>query len=194
LGQVDSFTVRSTLDTTRRAGAPVMPALLLLEATLDSTVLRVTTRPPLANECDRPEAGAAALAREVLVRVPDGVVVGDQWRDSSVALVCRSGVPITVYTSVQSRLDKATSETLTITRTIASRLEGTGGSAFRALALTGSATGTQRLEVSVARGTMEKLEGTSTLTLQVSERAPPAAARTQQVTQRVELQAERLGR
>jgi hypothetical protein len=220
-GQVDSFTVRSTLDSqptpavgrdtrpsTRVTGAasaggsgtgaaaatPRATALLLLDAVLDSSNARVVTRPLQANECDRPELGAVALAKEVLIRIPDGLAAGDRWRDSTVSLVCRTGVPITVYTTTQYQLERLDDNRAIVIRTIAATLDGKGGSAFRALELTGKSTGTQRAEVQRATGVLEKLEGTSTLTLQVSERTPSGVPRTQQVVQRLELKAERVAR
>ena len=190
-GQVDSFTVRASFDNGKSTPLPSMPALLLLDAVVDSTNARVVTRPPLANECDRPEAGAAALARELLVRLPDGAAEGDQWSDSTVSLVCRSGVPMTVRTVVRSTLERLQGNRFVVTREISSTLEGRGGSVFRALDVSGTATGTQRLELDATRGSVETLEGSSTLTLQVSERAAPNPPRMQQVVQRVDVKAER---
>lgn len=212
-GQVDSFTVASTLDsagsrpngggkatTKAPSGATAaslsasLGSMLLVEATIDSAMARVSVRPPLANECDRPEASAAALARELLVRIPDGVARGESWRDSSAALVCRSGVPITVYTTTVSTLETLNDERVVIARQITTRLDGKGGSAFRALELSGSGTGTQRVEVRVSDGSVSKLEGTSTLTLQLRETTPPAPPRSSQLTQRVDIKAERVSR
>ena len=198
-GQVDSFTVRSSIAESAKqlaasAGAAVAakPSVLLIDALMDSTRLRVVTRPPLANECDRPEVSAMQLARELLVRIPDGVVEGDQWRDSTVTLVCRGGVPLTVYTITRSTLDKLSRETLVVKREIRTTLEGKGGTAFRAFELVGTGTGSQRIEIAASSGILEKLQGTSTLTMQVVERIPPGTPRSQLVLQRVELRAERL--
>jgi hypothetical protein len=188
-GQVDSFTVHTSFDRQRGSFLPSTPAMVLLEATLDSALVRVSTRPPLANECDRPEAGAASLARELLLRVPDGARPGDRWKDSSVVLICRSGVPMTVYSTVESRLHQVTAERLVIRREISSRFEGRGGSAFRSLELAGTSSGVQTVHIEPQRGTVDRLAGTSTLTLQATERTPGNAARVQQVTQRTELTA-----
>ncbi len=196
-GQVDSFTVRSSIAESARqlaatAAAPVRPSLLLIDALIDSTNLRVVTRPPLANECDRPEVSAMQLARELLVRIPDGVAEGDQWRDSTVTLVCRNGVPLTVYTTTRSTLAKLSRETLVVNREISTTLEGKGGTAFRAFELVGTGSGSQRVEIGALTGILEKLQGTSTLTMQVVERIPPGAPRSQQVLQKVEIRAERV--
>lgn len=195
-GQVDSFTVRSSIadnptPAPLTAAAPSRVSLLLIDAFIDSTSLRVVARPPLANECDRPEVSAMQLARELLVRVPDGVGEGDQWRDSTVTLVCRSGVPLTVYTITHSTLATVSRETLVVRREMTTRLEGKGGSAFRAFELVGAGSGTQRLEIAARTGILETLQGSSTLTMQLTERIPPGTPRSQQVLQRVELRAER---
>lgn len=190
-GQVDSFTVRTSFDTQRGTQIASTPAMILLEAALDSTALRVATRPPLANECDRPEAGAAALARELLVRVPDGVGRGDRWQDSSVVLICRNGVPMTAYTAIVSRLESLDADRLIVRRDVTSRFEGKGGTAFRGLELTGTGAGVQRVEISAQRGTVERLEGSGTLTLQATERLPGNAPRTHQIVQRSEYSAVR---
>ena len=194
-GQVDSFSVRTSFDAATPPivpAMPAMPALLLLDAVVDSGVARITTRPPLVNECDRPEAAAAALARELLVRIPDGVRRGSQWKDSTVSLICRSGVPLVIQTTVVSTLERLDDERLVVAREIRSTLRGTGGTAFRALGLLGTAQGSQRVEISSSRGTVERLEGTSTLSLQATERLPGSPAKVQQITQTVELKAERV--
>jgi len=190
-GQVDSLSVRSSFDAGNGAMLPTMPALLLLDATLDSATVRVTTKPPLANECDRPEVGASAMARELLVRIPNGILAGERWRDSSVTLICRSGVPMTVHTTVTSTLESLDDAVLVVRRESVSKLEGKSGSPFRSLELAGTSTGSQRVEIGAQRGTVERLEGSSTLTLQATERLSGVPPRVQQVTQRVELRAER---
>jgi len=200
-GQIDSFTVRSSITerlaestkqlTATAVAAPAKPTPLLIDALIDSTTLRVVTRPPLVNECDRPEVSAMQLARELLVRIPDGVAENEQWRDSTVTLVCRNGMPLTVYTTTRSTLEKLSRETLVVKREISTRVEGKGGTAFRAFELVGSGSGSQRLEIAASSGLLERLQGTSTLTMQVVERIPPGTPRLQQVLQRVELRAER---
>ncbi len=197
-GQIDSFVVRSTIadnakqQAAKAAAAQIASSPLLIDALIDSIHLRVVTRPPLANECDRPEVSAMQLARELLVRIPDGVVQGDEWRDSTVTLVCRSGVPLTVYTTTRSRLVTLARATLVVIREINTTLEGKGGTAFRAFDVVGSGSGSQRLEIERSSGILAQLQGTSTLTMQVVERVPPGTPRSQQVLQRVELRAERM--
>lgn len=195
-GQVDSFTVRSSIAESAKslavsASASSRSSLLLIDALIDSTSLRVVARPPLANECDRPEVSAMQLARELLVRIPDGIGEGDQWRDSTVTLVCRSGVPLTVYTITHSTLATVSRETLVVRREMTIKLEGKGGTVFRSFELVGTGSGSQRLEIAARTGILETLQGSSTLAMQLMERIPPGTPRSQQVLQRVELRAER---
>ena len=197
-GRIDSFTVRSSMaESPKTLAAPAAPSIrpsvsVLIDALSDSTTLRVVSRPPLANECDRPEVSAMQLARELLVRIPDGVVEGRQWRDSTVALVCRNGLPLTVYTTTHSTLTRKSRETLVVTRELRTTLEGKGGTAFRAFEVVGTGSGSQRLEISTLTGILETLQGTSTLTLHMVERIPPGTPRSQQVLQKVEIRAERI--
>ena len=184
-GQIDSFTIRSS----NAGNTP--PLMVLIDAIMDSSTLRVVSHPPLVNECDRPEASAMQLARELLVRIPDGVSVGDAWQDSTVSLVCRSGIPLTVTSVTRSTLREMTRERLVVTRELRTTIDGKGGTAFRAFAITGSGSGSQRLELSATSGVVDRLQGSSTLTLQLSERIPPGAPTLQRLRQQVELRAER---
>lgn len=194
-GQVDSFVVSSTPDgarpTTSAKSVPPVTPLVLLEAVVDSLMTRVATRPPLTNECDRTEASAAALAREVLVRIPDGLQRGDSWRDSTVSLICRSGVPVVVHSAVVSTLDRIDGDRLIVKRVLTSTFDGRGGTAFRGLELTGTGTGTQTATVDAVRGTLERLEGSSTVMLQATERLSGAPLRVQRVEQEGRLVVER---
>lgn len=184
-GQIDSFTIRSS----NAEQAP--PLMVLIDAIMDSSTLRVVSRPPLVNECDRPEASAMQLARELLVRIPDGVSVGEEWRDSTVSLVCRSGIPLTVTSVTRSTLREITRERLVVTREIRTTIDGKGGTAFRGFALAGTGSGSQRLELLATSGVVDRLQGSSTLMLQLSERIPPGAPTVQRLRQQVELRAER---
>ncbi len=188
-GQVDSFTVRSSFDQ-QLAPLPTPPPLLLLDARVDSTTVRVVTRPVLDNECDRPEAAAAALAAEVLVRIPDGVVRGSSWRDSSVTVSCRAGVPMTLVSRMLTTLVGVESTQLRLERRAEVQVTGTGGSAFRAFDVRGQGQTTQELMVDAASGLLRRLEGRSELTLTTSERVPQQAPRMQTAVQRGTLRIE----
>lgn len=187
-GQVDSFTVRASFDQ-KLAPTPIMPALLLLDGRMDSTRVRVVPRPVLENECDRPEAAAAALAAELLLRIPEGVAQGATWRDSTVAIVCRSGLPMTLITTTQTTLESL-GESLRLRRVITQNIAGAGGSPFRALDVKGSGQATQRIELDAQSGVIRSLEGSSDLTLTTTERAPQLPPRVMNARQRGELRAQ----
>ncbi len=200
-GRVDSFTVkasgasvRSSLRTSGSAAAiaPPLPPLLnvSIDVLLDSLSVRATVRPAPANECDRPEVAAAALARDLLVRVPQSVAVGDTWRDSLVAFVCRGGVPITLRTTVETRVDGTDDgdRTLRLRRTIATKLEGTSRSPWRQVEISGEGRGTQTVKLDLTRGALSELDGESTLTFRIANGSLRDAARTQQVVQKSSVQ------
>jgi hypothetical protein len=188
-GQVDSFTVRTTFDQ-QLAPLPTPPALVLLDARVDSSTLRVVTRPLLDNECDRPEAAAAALAADVLVRIPDGVLRGSTWRDSTVTLVCRGGIPMTLVSVSQTTLQSMEESQLRLERRVALEVSGSGGSAFRAFEVLGRGQATHNIVVDVATGMLRRLEGRSEMTLTTNERVPQQAPRVQTVVQRGTLRIE----
>jgi hypothetical protein len=188
-GQIDSFTVRTSFEQ-QLAPLPTPPALLLLDARVDSTTVRIVTRPLLDSECDRPEAAAAALAAEVLVRIPDGVLRGSTWRDSSVILSCRGGVPMTVVNRTQTTLQNIEPTQLRLERRVQLEVRGTGGTAFRAFDVQGQGQATQQLTVDVATGLVRRLDGRSELSLTTSERVPQQAPRIQTAVQRGTLRVE----
>ena len=193
-GRIDSFTVRGpalAFDAVNKTATttPVGLERMLFDAVLDTQSLRVVARPLLANECDRPETGAMALAREVLLRIPSSVLAGDRWTDSTISIVCRTGVPIAVrlrsdYTV--ERIDEG-AHTVLLRRAMAIRMDGKLVSTWRSLDVTGTGTGTQRVTVDATRGTVLTIDGSSTVTLQVSDRNRSNAPRTQRVVQQVEL-------
>ena len=206
-GRVDSFVVRiegagtaaptpvnAPTSPTNAATPPRPSSTVAFDAILDATSVRVVTRPPLANECDRPEAGATALVRDLLLRVPTTVVSGDRWRDSTVSIICRVGIPITVRSQHEYLLERiegsASTTTLVIKRVTNTRLEGKLGAAWRALELTGSGSETDNARVDVTTGALLLLDGQGTLTLQLTDRSRPTTPRTQRITQQLTTHAE----
>ncbi len=198
-GRVDSFAVRldgagvsvpSSSSKTPKT-PPVRPPAVLFDALLDATNLRVVTRPPLPNECDRPEVGATSLVRELMIRLPREIVVGDRWRDSTISFVCRAGIPIAVRSQHEyaaTRIDGlAGQQTVVVTRLTTSLLEGRLQTSWRALELTGTGFGNDEARVDVTTGALVQLEGTATLSLRLTDRTRPATPRTEQVVQRVTL-------
>lgn len=196
-GRVDSFTVRAngaSVRSTSSVGPAPAPAAPLsnveFDVLLDSAFVRTSVRPALANECDSPQAAAASMARDLLVRVPQSVVVGNRWRDSLVAFVCRGGVPITMRTTVESVVSGTSDgdRRLRIRRTFDTRLEGISRSPWRQVEIGGEGNGTQDVQLDVATGTIVELDGESTLTLRVANGSLKDASRVQRVVQKSTVQ------
>ena len=198
-GRVDSFSVtgtgataRASVTRTTTSAALAAPQFtsVLIDAALDSTLVRAVVRPPLANECDRPEAAAAAVARDLLVRVPPSVAVGDQWRDSLVTFVCRGGVPMTVRMTIASVVTGARdNRLLRLRRTLSTSVEGNSRTPWRQVEISGVGRGTQEITIDLERGTLDALDGESTLTIRVANGSLRDATRTQQVVQTVTMTA-----
>ncbi len=199
-GRVDSFAVRVEVAGVSAPGAssaaaPAPLGPVSFDAVLDGLRLLVATRPPLANECDRPEAGATALVRDLVVRIPATLSEGDRWRDSTVSIVCRVGIPITVRTQSEyeaRRIEQgASGATVTVRRQTSTRMEGKLASAWRALELTGSGTGSDEVRVDATSGALLQLEGEGTLTLQLTDRSR-GTPRMQRVVQQLTVRATNL--
>ena len=207
-GRVDGYTLRAggalAGPAIRTGSMPATDAPLSvnLALVLDTLAAQAVVQPALANECDRPETAAAALARDLLVRVPDSVAVGDRWRDSLVSVVCRGGIPLVLRTTVESTLQEANTQggvtVLEVRRSLASQLEGSSPSPWRPVTVAGEGRGTQRARFDAVRGTLLELEGESTLIVRVNGATTPGAASSsgtglmQQVVQRVTLGARRM--
>ncbi len=183
-GRVFGYSVSSPL-----SPSPVAFDSLRFDAVQDARELRVVVQPPLANECDRPETGALTLVRDLLVRVPTSVAIGETWRDSTVQIVCRASLPLIVRTAAEyvvmdvSRGDDGL--LVAIRRTTTSRVDGRITSPWRSVDVVGTGSGSLDIKVSVATGAVRHVQGTSTMTMTMTDHTPPAARRIQQVTQRV---------
>lgn len=197
-GVIDSFTVRGL----ERALAPnagepsnsrPVPALpdapisVQFEVNLDARIFRVSTRPPLANECDRPETGATNLVRDVVVRLPKTLSVGKVWQDSIVGFVCRLGVPITTRTKsnylvagmerVQDRVELMVRKTSDVTMT------GEIKNTWRTMSLNAVGRSTQMARVDALSGTVRSVEGDGLLTIKLSDTSRRDGSGTQEVRQ-----------
>jgi len=207
-GRVDGFVITSSDRITgSRSSAlpgvtevpsrPVAPLTVPFDATLDGLTARVTPRPALANECDQPEMSALSLVRELLVRLPPELEVGQVWSDTSRTFLCRGGVPITVQhvaTATVRELASGPSGPFTrviIDRVIASRMEGALTTSWRSVGLTGRGSGTQRLVVDATQGTLVELTSESTTELQVHDSVRRDEGQ-QTITQRVAMTARRV--
>jgi hypothetical protein len=188
-GRIRGYSISPSLSTT-----PVVVDSLQFDALLNATMLRVVARPLLANECDRPETGALTLVRDLLVRVPANVGIGDRWRDSSIHIVCRSNVPMTVRTASEyeiiQTLQRDDGVHVVVRRISTTRMDGKTTSTWRALDVAGIGTGTVTADVSVVSGVVTRVSGNSSMVLTVTDSSAPIFQRTQQVTQRVTYTAE----
>jgi hypothetical protein len=198
-GVVDSFTVRGlesvlsppAVDTRSSRTLPILPPAVIsvpFDANLDARMLRVVTRPPLANECDAPETGATGLVRDLLVRVPRHVAVGSAWRDSTVGFLCRLSVPITSRTQtdyVVERAEQVANRTeLVVRRTIDTQLNGILKSTWRNVMLTGVGRTTQTLHVDAQTGLVRGIDGDGLLTVRLTDSSRRDASGTQEIRQK----------
>lgn len=192
-GRIRGYTITPSLSTT-----PVVIDSMRFEALLNPTMLRVVSQPLLANECDRPETGALTLVRDLLVRVPASVSIGERWSDSTIHIVCRSNVPMTVRTSSEYDVTQITQRNdgihVTIRRISTTRMTGKTTSSWQALEVVGIGTGTLTADVAVVSGAVTQVSGNSSLVFTVTDSGAPVNQRTQQVTQRVTYTAETVTR
>ena len=183
-GVVDSFTVRgleSALtpnqgESKPRTPVPVLPdrpIAVAFDAAFDTRNLRIATKPPLANECDRPETGATNVVRDLLVRLPARLTVGQTWQDSSVSFACRLGVPITSRTrssySVE-RADKVPGGIELLVRRIAdTQLNGEVKSTWRTLTVSANGRTTHNIRVDGTTGIVRAVESDGLLTIKLND-------------------------
>jgi hypothetical protein len=197
-GTVDSFVVRGLEgalapnrgEAPNSTPVPVLqekPLTVQFEAAFDARNLRVATRPPLANECDRPETGATALVRDLLVRLPKSLTVGQTWSDSSVSFVCRLGVPITsrsksVYTL--ERADKVQGGIeLVIKRVSDVILAGELKSTWRTVLVNATGKTTHNIRVDGTSGIVRSIESDGLLTIKLSDSSRRDGSANQEIRQ-----------
>ena len=199
-GVVDSFTVSgleralapsNQTDNANSKSVVVVPALPLVvpfDAVLDARNIRVTTRPPLANECDRPESGATSLVRELLVRIPKTLTVGARWRDSTIGFFCRLSVPITSRARSEytvERSEKVQDRTELILRRVTdTQLDGNLKSAWRTATLSGNGRATQTIRIDATTGVVRNIDGDGLLTIKLTDTARRDGSGTQELRQK----------
>lgn len=200
-GQVDSFTVDSVgaggavvRESESSSNPMVLQRLFLVDALVDSVGVKVLPRPLPAESCDSPQMDAARLAGKVLVRVPDGIAVGDSWRDSTSVDICRSGATMKVVEIIESKLENLTPSILVVVRKTNTQLSGEGGSAFRRFELIGNAVGSEKITIDSPSGLVRILESSSTLTLETTERRQGFLPIVSQVEQKLTTTAKRVTR
>lgn len=200
-GRVDGFVMTPTTrlaharasalaNVTQAPDYPTLPLTVPFEAMVDGTITRVAPTPSLANECDRPETGATAMARELLVRLPGTVAVGSAWVDTALVFVCRGGVPVTVQTIATNRVSEiersadGPATRVRVVRELLLRADGEQASAWRTVALNGRGHGRQELVLSAPAGVLQELRSERETVFEVRDSARPDDGR-QRVTQRV---------
>lgn len=197
-GVIDSFTVRG-LERALTPGVgepsaarvvtvlPEAPLSVPFDVTLDPRALRIATRPPLANECDRAERGATAMVRDLVVRLPKTLSVGATWRDSTVGFMCRLGIPITSRsqsTYVVERAERVSGGTDLVLRKVSStQLTGDLRSTWRTVTLAAGGQSTFLLFVDALNGTVRGAEGNGQLTVKVSDSSRRDGLGTQEIRQ-----------
>jgi hypothetical protein len=201
-GRVDGFVLTPTArlasarasalaSVSQSAAFPTLPLSVPFEALVDGTMARVAPTPPLANECDRAETGATAMARELLVRLPGALEAGSVWADTTRVFVCRGGVPVTVQTIASNRvvgIERSADGPATrmrVVRELVIRAEGEQATSWRTVALLGRGVGRQELVISVPAGVVQELRSESETVFDVRDTARPDEGR-QRVTQRVQ--------
>lgn len=185
VGAVEDFRVLAGFVATSGGLSDSLVARIPLDLVLDSVTARVVSRPPLINECDRLEAAASAQARHAVLRVPDGIREGSQWRDSTVSLSCRNGTPITIYTSTLTRVDGIDGSTVRLTRESVVLYRGIGGTPFRAVSVTGTGTGRAQIVLRRPEGILDRFSETTTSRLTLTETPTGRGPREQQMEQQV---------
>ncbi|MEP6833489.1 MAG: hypothetical protein ABJB74_08850 [Gemmatimonas sp.] len=197
-GVVDSFTVRgleraltpNQNESVSRTPVPVLvdpPLTISFDAAFDARNLRVSTKPSLANECDRPETGATNLVRDLLVRLPARLIVGQSWQDSSVSFVCRLGIPITTRTKSSytvERADKIKSGVeLIVQRLSDAQLSGELKSTWRTLTIAASGRTTYLIRIDATTGVVRAVESDGTLAIKLSDTSRRDGSGTQDIRQ-----------
>lgn len=197
-GVVDSFTVRgleralapNQSEPTSATTVPVMtdaPLTVSFDAAFDTRNLRIATKPPLANECDRPETGATNLVRDLLVRLPKTLAVGQAWQDSSVTFVCRLGVPITSRTKSNytvERADKVQGGVELIVRKLSdTQLNGELKNTWRTMTVTASGRTTHSIRVDATSGVVRAVESDGTMTIKLNDSSRRDGSGTQDIRQ-----------
>ena len=144
----------------------------------------------------RTECGSAdpllAAARDLLVPVPDELVVGARWSDTATVSICRGGVLLTSgavhdYEVLGSRRDTDGMPLMRLARTTAFTMAGTRTTEHRQIiALTGQGESRALLELDLRAGVVRSAtrEGTSDVTVTYGRTSTPF---TQRVVQRVTL-------
>ena len=180
---IDSLSVtslRDTVGTPRRLGGPTT---IDLEPRLEPASVPVIDSMSIPASCDSMEEAARAIARDVHIRIPTGLLRSQQWTDSTSSAVCRGGVPMIATTrstfevqDVRSRGDSAIAQVI---RRSTLMLTGVGLQGSRRIAVEGTGTSETVFSYDLRVGAFIESSGHSTLQLRFE-----TLQQTEQVTQR----------
>ena len=197
-GVVDSFTVRglenalapNQSEAKARVPVPVLidaPLTVSFDAAFDTRNLRVATKPALANECDRPETGATNLVRDLLVRLPSHLTVGQMWQDSTVSFVCRLGVPITSRAKSSYTVERAdrvqNGIELIVRRITDTQLSGELKNTWRTMTVSATGHTTHNIRVDGTTGVVRAVENDGLLTIKLNDTSRRDGSGTQDIRQ-----------
>ena len=170
MGVVDSLVVLSRRDTAavpRRLAAPIS---VDLRATIDTApVVSSPDSTIIPSSCDSMEDAARAIARDIHIRIPPGAVIGHRWTDSTTALVCRGGIPMTATTTstfeLQNTQSRSDSAIVQIVRRSNLALSGSGLQGSRRITVAGDGTSEAVFTYDLRTGVYLGSVGQSTLRL-----------------------------
>ena len=145
-----------------------LPSRATLRATLAPTGQLDAAPAPLG--CD-PADALTAIARELVVPLPDTLAVGDRWSDSASTTACRGGVPVTTGIvrdyEVERREMVRGAPVLHVRRRERFTLAGASSAPGRTTVITGRGTGTTLLRIDPAAGALLDSSGESEADLTV---------------------------
>jgi hypothetical protein len=162
-GAIDSFTVRGS---GRLNGAPLAgPVRFHGEGTTFGKLM--TFVPDLPVSCDSPAEALVAVARDLIVPLPDRVTIGSTWRDTVTSTICRGGIPLTTTAvrqyEARALATYAGTEALELARTTELTVTGSGTQYGQSVSVTGQGSGSAALFVDLAGGGLVRSMGETTV-------------------------------
>jgi hypothetical protein len=181
---VDSFFVST------RAGTPMQNVLqipVVFQAMLDAAHSHVTfaeQQPMMGTPCAGPQETLLALAADLAPSLPPTLERGARWTERTTASTCRAGVPLTVESThewkVEGDEEQGGVRTVRLTRATRSRVHGTGTGRRTGASIDGESQVDAQLWVDPALGRVRALEATTRSDLRVKERADGPEIRVRQ--------------
>jgi hypothetical protein len=195
-GTIDSVSVDVIADSTQRmpsaSPAHVPPGILPIafQMRIDSTGRVLDFTSPDTASCGSPAGTLLAIARDLMVGVPNSVSVGSRWADTTTSTSCRGDIPITL-TSIRSHTVEGTAVkdgvlVLRVRRETSTEIVGTGTRRVQTTSVTGRGQGWSELLLDPESGHYLGGHGESTLelTFDAASRRMTFRQRTQQVVVR----------